>query len=82
VQDLGFVVGQLVGDKALAVDGGLLADVVGRYLGQVGAGDLDKVAKDLVVTDLQRRDSGSLALAFFDAQDVIFAALGQIGQLV
>ena len=59
------------GDVALGVDQGLLADVVGWGQAGVGAGDLDVVAKDLVVADLERLDPGALALDALQVGDPI-----------
>ena len=53
---------QLGRDVALGVDQRLLADVVGRDERRVGLRDLDVVAEDLVVADLERLDAGALPL--------------------
>ena len=52
-QHLFFVVFQLFGDEALGIGQGLAADVIGRYGCQVAFGDLDGVAEDPVVADLE-----------------------------
>ena len=39
--------------KSLGIDQRLLADIVGRDSGKIGFGDLDIVAEDLIVADLQ-----------------------------
>ena len=54
-------------DIALAVGQGLLADVVLRHQILVGIGDLDIVAEDAVVADLQLGDPRLLLLLCFDA---------------
>jgi len=56
-----FILFQLWGDVALGVDQGLLADVFLRRQGYISMSDLDIVAKDLVVADLERLDSCALA---------------------
>ena len=54
---------ELLGDVALAVDERLLADVGVGHLVVIGLGDLDVIAEDLVVADLERLDAGPLLLA-------------------
>ena len=81
-EDLGLVVGELGGDVALGVGERLLAHVVGRHAVEVGARDLEVVAEDAVVADLERADAGALALAHLDLQDLALAALGEREQLV
>ena len=53
---------ELGGDEPLAVDQGLLADVVLGYQVVVGLGHLDVVAEHLVIPDLQALDAGALLL--------------------
>src|SRR5688572_23765476 len=55
-------------DVALRVRERLLADVIRRSLGQVRFRDLDVVAEDRVVADLERADAGTFALARFDLE--------------
>ena len=62
-EDLLLVLLELRRDEALGVDQRLLAHVVGRDPVQVRLGDLDVVAEDLVVADLERADAGALPLA-------------------
>ncbi len=81
-QDLGFVVGQLGGHEALGIGHGLFAGVVRGHVGQVGARDLDVVAEDAVVLDLERGDPGALALARLDGHDLVAPARGDGAQLV
>ena len=54
---------QLGRDEPLRVHQRLLANVVGRRIGQVGLGDFDVVAENLVVPDLQRFDAGAFLFA-------------------
>ena len=68
-EDFGFVVLELRGGKALGVDEGLLAFVVGRDAGEVGFGDFDVVAEDGIKADLEGADAGAAALAVFDGGD-------------
>ena len=68
-EDLRLELGELGGDEALGVGEGLLAPVVGRDGGEVRARDLDVVAEDAVVADLERGDAGALALARLDGGD-------------
>ena len=61
-QDGGLHVLQLLGDVALVVGEGLLADVgIGHHVHE-GLGDLDVVAEDLVVAHLEGLDAGALLL--------------------
>src|SRR5262249_57126304 len=63
VEDLLLVLAKLSGDVALGADRRLLADVLRRHEVQVGAGDLQGVAEDAGVADLERADSRALPLA-------------------
>ena len=76
-QDLLLQLLDLGGDVALGVDQGLLADVVVRHPVLLRLGDLDVVAEDLVVADLERADAGRLPLAGLEGQDVALAVAGQ-----
>ena len=60
---------QLGRDVALGVDQRLFADVVGRDECHVRLRDLDVVAEDLVVADLQRFDAGARPLDRFQIGD-------------
>ena len=51
-QDLALILLELRCDEALGIGQGLLADVVFRDQVQVGVGDLNVVAEDLIVPDL------------------------------
>ena len=62
-QDARLGVLQRGGDVALAVGDGLLAGVVARHQGEVGAGDLDVVAEDFVEPDFQGADTGPLSFS-------------------
>ena len=53
---------ELLGDVALAVGDGLLARIVGGDPRETRARDLDVVAEDLVVSDLEVGDPGSTPL--------------------
>ena len=54
---------QLRGDEALRIGQGLLADVVLRHQMQVRPGDLQIIAEDVVVGDLEGLDAGPLSLS-------------------
>ena len=82
VEHFALVILQLGGGEALGVDQGLLAFVVGGREVQIGAGDFDVVAEDVVEADLQRGDAGALALAGFDLGDVLVAVLAEVAELV
>ncbi len=64
---------QLRRDEALGVGERLVADIVLRDVREVRLGDLDVVAEDLVVADLERADAGALPLALLDARDPALA---------
>src|SRR5438046_10242279 len=61
-QNPGFHVLELARLEALTVSERLLANVVVRYERQVRRGDFEVVPEDLVVTDLERADTGALTL--------------------
>ena len=73
---------QLLGDVALAVHQGLLADVVRRDLLPEGVGDLDVVAEDLVVPDFQGADAGLLLLPLLQLREEALAAGEDVPELV
>jgi len=60
----------------------LFAFVVGGREVQVGLGDFDVVAKDLIEADFEGVDAGPLALALFHGGDDLFAVLGEIAEFV
>src|SRR6202030_2093712 len=81
-EDFAFVFFQLRGSEALRVDQRLLALViVGREV-QVGLGNFDVVAENVIEANLQRSDVGALALALFHGGDDLLAVLAEIAQLV
>ena len=49
---------------------------------EVGLADLNVVAKDLVVADLERGNASALALSGLQAGDVVLAAAGDLPQLI
>ena len=67
--DLNFKLLEASGEITLAAGDGLLADVVLRHAGEMGARDLDVVAKYAGVADLEGRDAGSLAFFGFEGGD-------------
>src|SRR5512141_689982 len=71
-QKLGFSALQLAGNVALGVGNGLLALVVLRHVALPSPRDLDEIAEDLVVADLEARDTGALALARLEGRDPSF----------
>ena len=82
VEHLALVVLQLRRGEALGVDQRLLAFVIGGREVQIGVGDFDVVAEDVIEADLERLDAGALPLARFDLRDVLAAVLAEIAQLV
>ena len=62
-EDLAFQLLEFLGDVALAAGERLLADVGLRHQIFVAVADLDEVAKDVVVADLQLGDAGLLPQA-------------------
>jgi hypothetical protein len=81
-EDLVLAFLELGGDEALAVDDGLLADVVVGDLGEVGFGDFDEVAEDLVEADLEGLDAGALDFAGLELGDPLLAVVGGGAQFV
>ena len=81
-QDFLFVLLQRRRDEALAAGDGLLAVIVRRHRVQVRFRDLDVVAEDAVVADLQRRDAGARALALFQLRDDLLAGAADAAQVV
>ena len=82
VQDERLVLLHLRRDEAFGVHQCLAADVLLRGLRQVGAADLDVVAEDLVVPDLQRLDARPLALGLLQRRDVILSLPRRVAELV
>src|SRR5205823_9705983 len=72
----------LRGGEALGIDQSLLALVVGGGEMQIGFGDLDVKTKNRVELDLERGDSGALALALFDLGDVLPRVAAEIAKLI
>ena len=81
-QDPGFVILEVRGDEALGVHQGLLADVVGGHQVQVGLGDLQVIAEDLVVAHFQAVDAGAAALLGFQAGDPVLAFPAEADEFV
>ena len=81
-QHLFFVFLQFRRDVALGVLEGLLAQVVGRHLAGVGVGDLDVIAEDLVVADLQAGDAGAGDFLGLEAGDPFLAVAGDGVQFI
>ena len=81
-EDFALVLLQLGRGEALGVDQRLLALVVGGGQMQVGLGDFDVVAEDVVEADLERLDAGAGALAGFDLGDELAAVLAEVAQFV
>ena len=68
--------------EALGADQRLLALVVGGHALEIGLRDLDVVAEDIVVADLERRDCGALALGRLQLRDHAARADCQTAQLI
>ncbi len=81
-QHLLLVVLQLFGDEALGIGQGLAADVIGRDSRQVALGDLDGVAEDPVVADLEGRDAGAGLFLGLQAGDEALALAADGAQFV
>ena len=77
-----FQILQLLGDVALAVGEGLLADVMLRHLVGQGFGHLDIVAEDPVVAHPQGADAGFLFFRGFDSQNGALATIHNVPQTV
>ena len=73
---------QLLGNIALAVDQGLLADIGIRHLVLEGVGHLDVVSEYLVVSDLQGADAGFLLFGGLHGGDDALAAMEDAPQAV
>ena len=81
-QNLLLKVFEFFGDVALAVHERLLADVRFGHKLLEGVRDLDIVAEDLVVADLQRADAGLFLLARLDVGEKPLAARQNLVQAV
>ena len=81
-QHLLLVVLQLFGDEALGIGQGLAADIVGRDSRQVALGDLDRVAEDPVVADLEGRDAGAGLFLGLQAGDEALALAADGAQFI
>ena len=73
---------QFVSDVALAVDGGLLAMVVGGHAADVRLGDLYEVAKDGVVFNLEALDPSALDFAVLQVSDPLATERGGVAEFV
>ena len=73
---------ELLGDEALGVGQRLLAGVAVGHLVVKGLGDLDVIAEDPVVADLQVLDAGLLALLLLHPGKVFPAVFRNVAQLV
>jgi len=71
-----------LGDVALAVHRGLLADVIGRDEVQVGLGDLDVVTEDGVEPHLQTLDAGAFLFGALEVGQPRLVAGGEAAQTV
>ena len=81
-EDFAFQLLERGGSEAFRADQRLLAFVVRRHAVEVGFGDLDVVAEDLVVADFQRGDVAALALGRFQPRDHAARVGGERAQLV
>ena len=82
VEYQGLVLLQLRRDEPLASHQRLAPGVVVGHLGQVGVADLDVVAEDLVVSDLEAPYAGALPLPVLEPRDVLAGVPGGQAQLV
>ena len=60
----------------------MLSLVIGRRVGQIGLGNFDVVAEDLVEADFQGVDAGAFALALFHGGDDLLAVLAEVAKFV
>ena len=81
-EDFGFVFLQFLGDVALGVHQGLLADPLRRHLVFKGVPNFDVVSEDVVESNLQRGDSGALGLPFLHGQKVAAAVARKTPKVV
>ncbi len=70
------------GGEAFGVDESLFAFVVGWREVEIGFGNFDVVAEDLIEADFERADAGAEALALLDGGDGLFATAGERAELV
>src|SRR5258706_9159423 len=82
VEHLSFVFLEFRRGIAFRIDQRLLALVVRGRMMQIGLGDLNVIAEDVVELDLERVDPGALPLAGLDLCDVLLAMATQVAQLV
>jgi hypothetical protein len=68
--------------EALGVHEGLLAFVICGSVGEIGFGNFDVVAEDLIEADFEGVDAGALAFALFHGGDDLLAVLAQIAEFV
>src|SRR3989454_11487772 len=73
---------QLRRHVALGAGEGLAPLVIGRYSRLVGVRDLEVIAEHPVEPDLERRDTGALALPRLQRGDVLLAAVARVLELV
>ena len=81
-ENLLLVLFQFARNVTLGVGEGLLAYPRLGDLVLVGVADLDIVAENVVVADLERRDAGGLALALLDAREVVLTVERDAAQVV
>ena len=81
-ENLGFQVFQLLGDVALAVGQGLLADVGGGHLVHKGFADFDIIAEDPVKAHLQGADAGFFPLTGLNGGNGAGAAIHDVPEPV
>ncbi len=82
VEDQCFVFLEFRRDVTLGIDHCLFTDVVVRDFGGVRVRHFDVIAEDLVVADLQRRDTGALAFLRFKVGDPLACMLAGFDDLV
>ena len=81
-EDLLFVLLERRRDEPLAAGDRLLAVVVGRNVAEVRLRDLDVVAEDAVVANLERRNAGPRPLRVFHRGDVLLVRAADAAQVV
>ena len=81
-EDFAFVFFEFGRSETLGVDEGLLALVIGGSEMEIGFGNFNVVAEDLVVADFEGVDGGALALALFHGGDDLLGVQAEVAEFV
>ena len=82
IEDFPLVFLELRRGESLGVDEGLFPLEIRRSQVKIRLRDFNVIAKDLVVADFERSDSGAFALPLFHRGDDLLAVLRELAQLV